>query len=266
MDAACLLQPAVALHCPAPRNSTAIWFQFDVALRGPQKIFFETESDNLFWTWSHTLFGQQLRIWYQKAAEFWGLSMGCAGFQTFPPPAPAASHLPKSGNPGPWKCGRWSSRMCADEPRVPYRNKSQNWNETTTNTETPPTTAMQDQKVNNETVNQEQSLTLVRNLIRVTISQIAYMRNIFPSKCFEECKSIWFSKSVIVMRWYILTCFRYLCGTKTSKNHANDRRLENSRKLAEWRSVWSVSRVASVFCSWKMMRWLTIRSDWTKDS
>ena len=49
---------------------------------------------------------------------------------------------------------------------------------------------MQDQKVNNETVNQEQSLTLVRNLIRVTISQIAYMRNIFPSKCFEECKSI----------------------------------------------------------------------------
>ena len=56
--------------------------------------------------------------------------------------------------------------------------------------EIPSTTAMQDQKVNNETVNQEQSLTLVRNLIRVTISQIAYMRNIFPSKCFEECKSI----------------------------------------------------------------------------
>jgi hypothetical protein len=49
---------------------------------------------------------------------------------------------------------------------------------------------MQDQKVNNETVNQEQSLTLVRNLIRVTISQIAYMRNIFPSQCFEECKRL----------------------------------------------------------------------------
>ena len=52
-----------------------------------------------------------------------------------------------------------------------------------------PKMAMQDQKVNNETVNQEQSLTLVRNLIRVTISQIAYMRNIFPSQCFEECES-----------------------------------------------------------------------------
>jgi hypothetical protein len=50
--------------------------------------------------------------------------------------------------------------------------------------------SMQDQKVNNETVNQEQSLTLVRNLIRVTISQIAYMRNIFPSQCFEECKRL----------------------------------------------------------------------------
>ena len=47
---------------------------------------------------------------------------------------------------------------------------------------------MQDQKVNNETVNQEQSLTLVRNLIRVTISQIAYTRNIFPSQCCEKCK------------------------------------------------------------------------------
>jgi len=47
---------------------------------------------------------------------------------------------------------------------------------------------MQDQKVNNETVNAEQSLTLVRNLIRVTISQIAYIRNIFPSQCFEECQ------------------------------------------------------------------------------
>ena len=49
---------------------------------------------------------------------------------------------------------------------------------------------MQDQKVNNETVNQEQSLTLVGNLIRVTISRIAYMRNIFPSQCFEECKRL----------------------------------------------------------------------------
>ena len=53
MDAAwpaagCCGGPVVGLHCPAPRNSTAIWFQFDVALRGPQKIFFETESDNLF--------------------------------------------------------------------------------------------------------------------------------------------------------------------------------------------------------------------------
>ncbi len=50
--------------------------------------------------------------------------------------------------------------------------------------------SMQDQKVNNETANQEQSLTLVLNLIRVKISQIAYMRNIFPSYCFEECKRL----------------------------------------------------------------------------
>ena len=50
---------------------------------------------------------------------------------------------------------------------------------------------MQDQKINNETVNQEQPLTLVGNLIRVTSSQIAYMRNIFPSQCFEECKRLW---------------------------------------------------------------------------
>jgi len=50
--------------------------------------------------------------------------------------------------------------------------------------------SMQDQKINNETVNQEQPLTLVGNLIRVTSSQIAYMRNIFPSQCFEECKRL----------------------------------------------------------------------------
>jgi hypothetical protein len=58
---------------------------------------------------------------------------------------------------------------------------------------------MQNQKVNNETVNQEQSLTLVRNLIRVTISQIAYIRNMFPSNCFEECKCFIYLTALCVM-------------------------------------------------------------------
>ena len=90
-----------------------------------------------------------------------------------PPPAPLAAPARQFG---------------ALQPRKGHKNEANELKIAVEKLVIPVTFAMQDQKVNNETVNAEQSLTLVRNLIRVTISQIAYIRNIFPSKCFEECQ------------------------------------------------------------------------------
>jgi hypothetical protein len=92
-------------------------------------------------------------------------------------------------------CGSSSCSACCScetvwsaQPRKGHKNEANELKIAVEKLVIPVTFAMQDQKVNNETVNAEQSLTLVRNLIRVTISQIAYIRNIFPSKCFEECQ------------------------------------------------------------------------------
>ncbi|CAM9365136.1 unnamed protein product, partial [Ectocarpus sp. 8 AP-2014] len=35
-------------------------------------------------------------------------------------------------------------------------------------------------------VTETQSLTLVKNLIRVSISTVCHLRGIFPAKCFQE--------------------------------------------------------------------------------
>mmetsp|Transcript_27975 Transcript_27975/g.109842 ORF Transcript_27975/g.109842 Transcript_27975/m.109842 type:complete len:80 (+) Transcript_27975:248-487(+) len=42
------------------------------------------------------------------------------------------------------------------------------------------------QRQASETVNIEQSLTLTKNLVRTSISSIAYIRNLFPDDCFTE--------------------------------------------------------------------------------